>query len=93
MAGKAREETDSVNDDPRKSEALSMTEAAARICGGYTFARAVEHLLRIGGAKHPPEDWLRFKVNPNLSFPPATSRVRREVKMTAKTGVSGSCST
>lgn len=69
MAGKAGEETDSVNDS-QKSEALSMTEAVGRISGDYAFSRAVDHLLRAGGNGRPPEEWLRFKVNPNLSFPP-----------------------
>jgi type VI secretion system protein ImpH len=69
MAGQVGEEADPVT-DPQKSETLSMKEALARISGGYAFSRAVEHLLRVGGTERRPEDWLRFKVNPNLSFPP-----------------------
>ena len=47
-----------------------MDDALARISGGYAFSRAVEHVLRICGDGHRSEDWLRFKVNPELSFPP-----------------------
>lgn len=69
MAGQAGEEADPVS-ALRKSETCGMSDALARISGGYAFSRAVEHVLRIGPEELRARDWLRFKVNPNLSFPP-----------------------
>lgn len=51
-----------------------MTDALNRIMAGCAFSRAVEHALRAGEAAGRPEGWLRFKVNPNLSFPPGDIR-------------------
>ncbi len=73
MAGQAGEDADPVS-LPRKSEACGVSEALACISGGYAFSRAVEHVLRVGGKGRRVEDWLRFKVNPNLSFPPGDIR-------------------
>lgn len=73
MAGQAGEETDHVS-LPRNSETRCASEALARISGGYAFSRAVEHVLRVVGTEWRGEDWLRFKVNPNLSFPPGDIR-------------------
>ena len=55
---------------PRPAPDCSMTDALNHILAGCAFSRAVEHALRMGEAAGRPEGWLRFKVNPNLSFPP-----------------------
>lgn len=56
--------------DLQESVSRDLTSVLSRIAGGCAFSRAVEHVLRVGGKGREAEEWLRFKVNPNLSFPP-----------------------
>ena len=53
-----------------ESGTLVTQDTLARISGGYSFSRAVEQVIRGCGHGRPPEEWLRFTVNPDLSFPP-----------------------
>lgn len=69
MAGQARQEAHSVS-ELQGHEPQSAKDALACISGGYAFSRAVGFVLDMGDGGRGAEDWLRFKVNPNLSFPP-----------------------
>jgi len=55
---------------------MTCTHNNSGVCGSLpdirccTFARAVEHAASVGTGRSHAGDWLRFRVNPNLSFPP-----------------------
>lgn len=78
MAGQAGEEADPVS-APHEQDSRVTQDALEHIFGGYAFSRAVEHVVRRCGNGRSPEEWLRFRVNPDLSFPPGDIRGVRHV--------------